>query len=100
MPRPMVSVENLTYYRDHIQEAIRKDGVVCLECGTVCWRVGKHVEVHGLTAATYRAKWGYGPGTRLALAIPPEGRRRPPARVPPPRPGSGPELGDLRQQIP
>ncbi len=99
MPRPSVSEDELAHYRDDIQEAVRQDGVVCLECGTLCWRLGKHVEVHGLTAAAYRAKWGYPPETPLALPIPPEARRRPPLRVPPRRTVPDQELEHYRAHI-
>jgi predicted transcriptional regulator/transposase len=89
----------LAFCRDRIQEAIRQDGIVCLECGTLCWRLGKHVGVHGLSAESYRAKWGYPAETPLALPIPPEARRRPPFRVPPRRTVSAGELEHYRTHI-
>ena len=57
--RRAVPADELAFYRQHAREAVREDGVVCLECGALCWRLGKHVPVHGLSAAEYRAKWGY-----------------------------------------
>ncbi len=102
MPRAAlsaVSAEELFRYRTHIEEAVRQNGVVCLECGTLCWRLGKHVEVHGLTAAAYRAKWGYPPEIRLALRVPPQARRRPPVRVPPRRSVSAHELEHYRTHL-
>lgn len=41
-------------------------GLVCHECGAERAFLGRHVRVHGLTAATYRAKHGLGRSTRLA----------------------------------
>jgi predicted transcriptional regulator len=99
MPRAVASEEELAFYRAHAQEAVRRDGVVCLECGMVCWRVGKHVEVHGLTARGYRDKWGYPPEAPLALQRPPEARRRPPVRVRPRRTVFGQELEYYRGHI-
>jgi predicted transcriptional regulator/transposase len=99
MPRAIASEEELAFLRTNIQEAVRQDGVVCLECGILCWRLGQHAKVHGLDAAGYRAKWGYPPAARLALHIPPEARRRPPVRVPPRRSVSGQELEYYRAHI-
>ncbi|HYB72756.1 MAG TPA: MucR family transcriptional regulator [Candidatus Sulfotelmatobacter sp.] len=99
MPRPILSADELAICRGCIQEAIRGDGVVCLECGLLCWRLGKHLGVHGLGVAAYRAKWGYPPDTPLALPIPLEARRRAPLRVPPRRAVSPGELQHYRAHI-
>ena len=62
MPQRSVSAQDLDYYRTHIREAIREDGVVCLECGRLCRAMGNHVRTHGLSLNDYREKWGYNQG--------------------------------------
>jgi predicted transcriptional regulator len=40
--------------------AIQADGIVCLDCGRVLRQLtNTHLAGHGLTAATYRERWGY-----------------------------------------
>ena len=68
MPRrrtPVVSRKELAYYRAHILEALREDGVVCLECGHLYQGLANHLRLHGLTGQAYREKWGYDRGTAL-----------------------------------
>jgi len=67
MRRRAVPAEDLAFYRTHAREAVREDGVVCLECGALEGRLGAHVAAHGLTLGAYRAKWGYAPTARTAL---------------------------------
>lgn len=89
MARPAVSAQELAYYRAHGREAVREDGVVCLECGAVEGRLGSHIAVHAITLAGYRAKWGYPRAARLAVPPPLEAARRR---------GAGP--GDRRPPVP
>ncbi len=67
MPRRSVSHQELEYYRAHFREALREDGVVCLECGAICRALPQHVWRHGLPADQYKAKWGYNRGTGLVV---------------------------------
>jgi DNA-binding NarL/FixJ family response regulator len=62
-----VCAEELAYYRAHFQEAVRKDAVVCLECGAVARVLGAHTRGHGMTIAEYKEKWGYNRKTRLVI---------------------------------
>ena len=39
--------------------------IVCLECGLLFGTLGTHITTHGITADSYRAKWGYDRGTGL-----------------------------------
>ena len=67
--RPAVSDQELDYYRAHIREALREDGVVCLECGGVYRALESHLRHrHRLAADHYREKWGY--NRRAALMVP------------------------------
>ena len=59
MPRRAVSAQELEYYRAHFREALREDGVVCLECGGLYRALGCHVRAHDLTIVEYRERWGY-----------------------------------------
>ncbi len=60
------SKEALAYYRAHFREAIREDGVVCLECGVVLRFLDPHVRRrHGMPLDDYKAKWGYNKETAL-----------------------------------
>ena len=68
MRRPTVSPEDLAYYRAYLREAVREDGVVCLECGAVPQFLAPHVGKHGLTIADDRECWGYNRGTALVTA--------------------------------
>lgn len=65
MRRRFVSAEELAYYRAHFLEALREDGVVCLECGILYRFLGRHVRQHGLTLDEYREEWGYNRSTAL-----------------------------------
>ncbi len=57
--RRSVSAQELDYYRHHFLEALREEGVVCLECGGLYKTMGRHVAKHGLILDAYREKWGY-----------------------------------------
>ncbi len=82
MQRRCVSPRELEYYRGNLREAIREDGLVCLECGTLHSGLGRHVAVHRLTLRAYRAKWGYARKARLAIPYPLKGVLRPAAAPP------------------
>ncbi len=65
-PAPSVSRKELAHYRAHIREAIRQDGVVCLECGRLLRDLKVHLRLeHALRPEDYREKWGYNRGTAL-----------------------------------
>ncbi len=67
MPRRSVSTRKLAYYRSHFLEALREDGVVCLECGGLYKSLALHIiATHYMEANEYRAKWGYRPNRPLA----------------------------------
>lgn len=68
MGRQVVSAKELAYYRAHFREALREDGVVCLECGGLYKTMGGHVVKHGLTLEDYRQQWGYNRQTAFAAA--------------------------------
>ena len=57
--------EELAYYRAHFREAVQKDGVICLECGSIFKYLPGHLCKHNLTSEEYRAKWGYNRTTIL-----------------------------------
>jgi predicted transcriptional regulator len=41
-------------------ESIKKDAIICLECGTAFKQISyKHLQSHGLTPAEYREKYGF-----------------------------------------
>jgi DNA-binding Lrp family transcriptional regulator len=65
--RRFVPVDELPYYRTHFLEAVRDDGVVCLEFGAVRKALPQHVHAHGLTADAYRARWGYNRNNPLTI---------------------------------
>lgn len=49
------------------KKSIKEKTVNCLECGkTFKIITKKHLALHGLTAETYREKWGFKKGTPLA----------------------------------
>ncbi len=59
--------EDLAKLRTTPNRAIKKNTVVCLECGAEFKILNKkHIASHGLSPVEYREKWGY--GTRQALA--------------------------------
>jgi ROS/MUCR transcriptional regulator protein len=60
-----VSSKELTYYRAHFREAVQKDGVICLECGSIFKYLPGHLCKHDLSSEEYRAKWGYNRTTPL-----------------------------------
>ena len=60
-----MSGNELTYYRIHFREAVRKDGVICLECGRRFKSLAQHVGKHTLSIHDYKAKWGYNRTTSL-----------------------------------
>jgi transposase len=76
MARRTVSAKELAYYRANFREAIREDGVVCLECGALRHSLGRHVSWHGLTPDEYREKWGYNRETALITPALREVRRQ------------------------
>ncbi len=57
--------KELAYYRAHFREAVQKDGVICLECGSIFKYLPGHLCKHNLTSEEYRAKWGYNRTTPL-----------------------------------
>ncbi len=63
-----VSPAELAYYRAHFREALRADGVVCLECGRIAKLLGTHVVAHDLSLDDYREKWGYNRQTTFTAA--------------------------------
>jgi len=72
MPSPprtrLVSPEELEYYRTHFLEAIREDGVVCLECGTIHRALGLHLRLrHSMEVDPYKQAWGYNRETALMI---------------------------------
>ena len=54
-----VSATELAHYRAHFLEAVREDGIVCLECGNILRALPHHAWMHGMTIDDYKAKWGY-----------------------------------------
>lgn len=63
-----MSPEELEYYRTHFLEAIREDGVVCLECGTMHRALGLHLRLrHGMEVDPYKQAWGYNRQTALMI---------------------------------
>ena len=49
------------------KRSIKEKSIVCLECGkTFKVITKKHLILHGLDAASYRAKWGFKKGTPLS----------------------------------
>ena len=57
--------KELAYYRAHFREAVRKDSVICLECGAIFKYLPGHLCKHALSSEEYRAKWGYNRTTPL-----------------------------------
>jgi predicted transcriptional regulator/DNA-binding CsgD family transcriptional regulator len=88
---PTVSAPELAYYRAHLREALRADGVVCLECGAIYAMLGHHVlRQHGLPVARYREKWGYNRRTGLvAPGLRERSRQRAVTQLAPRRPPTG-----------
>ena len=66
--RPSVSSRELVHYRRRFLDALREDGVVCLECGRLLAMLGRHLDTHDLTLDEYRTKWGYNRTTTFAAA--------------------------------
>lgn len=63
-----VSPRELEYYRAHFLEAIREDGVVCLECGTIHRALGLHLRLkHSMEVDPYKQAWGYNRETALMI---------------------------------
>ncbi len=62
-----VAAAELAHYRAHFLEAVREDGIVCLECGGVYRSLPQHVWWHGGTIREYRLKWGYSPSNPLMV---------------------------------
>ena len=57
--------KELAYYRAHFREAVQRDGVICLECGSIFKYLPGHLCKHNLSSEEYRAKWGYNRTTPL-----------------------------------
>ena len=57
--------KELAYYRAHFREAVQKDGVICLECGSIFKYLPGHLCKHNLSSEEYKAKWGYNRTTPL-----------------------------------
>jgi hypothetical protein len=66
----------LPYYRAHFREAVQKDGVICLECGSTYKYLPGHLCKHKLSSDEYRAKWGYNRTTPLERLITRRKKRR------------------------
>ena len=79
--RRSVSSRELVYYRRRFLDALRNDGVVCLECGRLMAALGRHLDLHNLTLDEYRTKWGYNRTTTFAAARVREQRRRTALRI-------------------
>ena len=76
-PRRRVTPKELKYYREHFREAIRQDGVVCLECGGLYKDLTPHLHLaHALATDDYREKWGYNRETGLITPALSEVRRQ------------------------
>jgi len=60
-----VLAKELAYYRTHFREAVQKDGVICLECGSIFKFLPGHLCKHSLSSEEYRTKWGYNRTTPL-----------------------------------
>ena len=41
-----MSPKKLSYYRTHSREAVKRNGVVCLECGSIFKALGQHLGKH------------------------------------------------------
>ena len=57
--------QELAYYRAHFREAVQKDGVICLERGSIFKYLPGHLCKHNLSSDEYKAKWGYNRTTPL-----------------------------------
>ena len=68
--------KELAYYRVHFREAVQKDGVVCLECGSIFKSLPQHLGKHQLSSEDYKAKWGYNRTTPLERLITRRKKRR------------------------
>jgi len=57
------------YYRAHFLESIRRDGVVCLECGKLLKALGSHLRLlHHVALDDYRETWGFNRQTAFVAA--------------------------------
>ena len=57
------------YYRAHFLESIRRDGVVCLECGKLLKALGSHLRLlHHIALDDYREQWGFNRQTAFVAA--------------------------------
>jgi transposase len=71
-----VSPKELTHYRLHFRQAVKKEYVLCLECGALFKSLPQHVRKHGLTVEAYRENWGYNRTSRLVSESTHRARRR------------------------
>jgi ROS/MUCR transcriptional regulator protein/Winged helix-turn-helix DNA-binding len=71
-----VLAQELAYYRAHFREAVQKDGVICLECGSTFKYLPGHLCKHNLSSDEYKAKWGYNRTTPLERLITRRKKRR------------------------
>ncbi len=68
--------KELAYYRAHFREAVQKEGIICLECGSILKALAQHLVKHQLSSAEYKAKWGYNRTTPLERLITRRKKRR------------------------
>ncbi|MEW5733984.1 MAG: MucR family transcriptional regulator [Thermodesulfobacteriota bacterium] len=62
--------ETLTFLRQHPEKSIKKDKVVCLECGTPFKALStRHLRLHGLERDTYIDKWSLDPNETLISEV-------------------------------
>lgn len=62
--------ETLTFLRQHPEKTIKKDKIVCLECGTPFKALStRHLRLHGLERDTYLEKWNLGPNETLISEV-------------------------------
>jgi type I restriction enzyme S subunit len=56
-------------YRAHFLESIRRDGIVCLECGKLLKALGSHLRLsHHIALDDYRETWGFNRQTAFVAA--------------------------------
>ncbi len=77
-PQPFMehAAKPLDRLREAPRKSIKNDSVICLECGLELKMLNKkHLASHGLTAESYREKWGFEPRQALASKTLSEQRR-------------------------
>jgi predicted transcriptional regulator len=73
---PISVSQRPAYYRAHFRQAVQKEGVICLECGSIFKYLPGHLCKHNLTSHEYRAKWGYNRTTPLERLLTRRKKRR------------------------